>query len=257
MRQSVTKLEQFYASRRGLAAQSMVNRRLHALWPHLEGRDVLGFGYGLPYLAEYEKGTHSIIHAMPHGQGAVSHQSRRGNSAVIVPEPQLPFPPATFDRVLVAHGLEETPDLSALLSELWRVMKPEGRIVIIAASRAGLWARSDKTPFGAGQPFSRSQLSNGLKSAQFVPLVRSGALYSPPFKMFCGPRMTETMEKFGETVWPGFSGLVLVEAVKRLYAGHERRAHKKILRPTFAGSGALGVPGKVVNSKIKAGRHRD
>lgn len=257
MRQSVTKLEQFYASQRGLAAQSMVSRRLHALWPHLEGRDVLGFGYGLPYLAEYEKGAHSMIHAMPNGQGAVSYQSRRGNSVVLVPEPHLPFAPATFDRVLVAHGLEETPDLGALLTELWRVMKPEGRIVIIAAARAGMWARSDKTPFGAGQPFSRRQLSERLKTAQFVPLVRSGALYSPPLKMFCGLRMTQTMEKFGETVWPGFSGLVLVEAVKRLYAGHERRAHKRILRPTFAGSGALGVPGKVVNSDVKSGQSRD
>jgi len=257
LRQSVTRLEQFYASRRGLAAQSMVNRRLHTLWPHLEGRDVLGFGYCLPYLTEYENNAHSMIHAMPNGQGAVSHRSRRGNNSVIIPEPHLPFPPATFDRVLVAHGLEETPDLTILLSELWRVMKPEGRIVIIAASRAGMWARSDKTPFGAGRPFSRGQLSNGLKAAQFVPLVRSGALYSPPLKMFCGSRMTPAMEKFGETVWPGFSGLVLVEAVKRLYAGHERRTHKRIMRPAFAGRGALGAPGKVTNSKDKAGRQSD
>ena len=254
MRTSVTSLEQFYATGRGLAAQSMVNRRLHSLWPHLEGHDVLGFGYGLPYLAEYEKGAHSVIHAMPNGQGAVAHRSRRGNNTVIVPEPLLPFPPATFDRALVVHGLEETPDLGTLLSELWRVMKPEGRIVVIAAARAGLWSRSDKTPFGAGRPFSRGQLSNALKTAQFVPLVRSGALYSPPLKIFCGPRMTNTVEKFGETVWPGFSGLVLVEAVKRLYAGHERRAHKKLIRPSFAGGGALGVPGKVVNSKNTA-RH--
>lgn len=249
MRQSVIRLEQFYASKRGRATSSVVARRLHALWPHLEGHDVLGFGYGLPYLNEYETGAHSIVHAMPGGQGAARHVSRRGNNSVLVPETILPFPPASFDRVLIAHGLEESPDFSKLLTEIWRVMRPEGRIVIIAASRVGLWSRSDKTPFGAGRPFSRGQLSKALKEAQFVPLVRSGALYTLPLNAFCGPRISSTFEKFGETVWPGFSGLVLVEAVKRLYAGHERRAQKRVLRPAFAGKGALEMPGKILEPK--------
>jgi SAM-dependent methyltransferase len=248
LRQGVVRLEQFYASKRGRATKTMVARRLHALWPHLEGLDVLSYGYGLHYLEEYEKGAHSVIYAMPGGQGAACHLSRRGNSSVLVPEDVMPFPPVSFDRVLIAHGFEESPDLQTLLSELWRVMKPEGRIVIMAASRTGLWARSDKTPFGAGRPFSRSQLSNALKKAQFVPLVRAGALYTPPLNSFCGPRMTITLEKFGETVCPGFSGLVLVEAVKRLYAGHERRMPKRVLRPSFAGPGALGIPGKIKNT---------
>lgn len=231
----------------------MVARRLHALWPHLEGRDVLGFGYALPYLSEYEKGAHSVIYAMPGGQGAVGHHSRRGNTSVQVPEQLVPFPPGSFDHVLVAHGLEESPDFSALLTELWRVMKPEGRLVIIAAGRAGLWARTDKTPFGAGRPFSGGQLSNALKQAHLTPLVRSGALYTPPLNAFCGPRMTKVLEKFGETVWPGFSGLVLVEAVKRLYAGHEGRSPNRVLRPAFAGSVALEIPEGAIGPKKTVG----
>ena len=233
----------------------MVLRRLHTLWPHLEGSDVLGFGYSRPYLSDYQKGAHSIVYALPGGQGFSGHNTRRGNSAVVVPEPYLPFPPAHFDRVLVAHGFEESADLQTLLSELWRVMKPEGRIVIIAAARAGLWSRTDKTPFGAGRPFSRTQLSNALKQEQFVPVVRSGALYSPPFDIVCGPRTSKAIEKFGETVWPGFSGLVLVEAVKRLYAGHDAKAKKRVLRPAFAGRGVVGAPGKVIGQKNGVNKH--
>ncbi len=241
MRQSVQKLEQFYVSRRGAAAQAMVSRRLHALWPNLDGLDVLGYGYGIPYLHFYSEHARSMVYAMPSEQGAARQMLPRGNVSVLTMDKELPFAPSVFDRVLVAHGLEEAPHMPALLGELWRVMKPEGRIVIIAANRAGLWARSDKTPFGAGRPFSRSQLSSALKTSGFVPLVRSGALYCPPVSKMCGLGMAGIFEKFGETVWPGLSGLVLVEAVKRLYAGRDSRQKKRLRRPDFGAAGALGA----------------
>ncbi len=257
LRQDIDMLEKFYGSKLGLTAQSMVLRRLHAVWPHLEGCDVLGYGYDLPYLGSYKKGAHRIIHAMPGGQGAALQKSKRGNTSLLVEEAKLPFMPGVFDRVLVVHGLEETPDLTALFAELWRVMKPQGRIVIIAANRAGLWARSDKTPFGAGRPFSRTQLSKALKRAGFVTMVRSGALYSPPLKAMCGKRMSAAVETFGETVWPGFSGLVLVEAVKRLYAGHDSRERTKILRPRFVSplGAQMGTKGKIYQPQGAAKAH--
>ena len=254
MRQSVQKLEQFYASRLGASAQAMVSRRLQALWPHLDNMDVLGYGYGIPFLHNYRASAHSLIYAMPSGQGAARQMNRRGNASILTHGQELPFEPGVFDRVLVAHGLEEAMHMPALLDELWRVMKPEGRIVIVAANRAGLWARSDNTPFGAGRPFSRTQLSEALKSSGFVTLVRSGALYCPPMNKLCGTRMTNGFEKFGETVWPGFSGLVLVEAVKRLYAGREVRAKKKIKRPQFGGAGAIGASSTIHNLKEQVKR---
>jgi len=197
VRQSVQKLEQFYTSRLGAAAQAMVSRRLQTLWPDLNGLDVLGYGYGIPYLQSYREGVRSIVYAMPPEQGAARQMSERGNISALTMDHELPFAPSVFDRVLVAHGLEEAPNMPALLDELWRVMKPEGRIVIVAANRAGLWARSDKTPFGAGRPFSRTQLSDALKTSGFVPLVRSGALYCPPMNKMCGMSTARTFEKFG------------------------------------------------------------
>lgn len=241
VRQSVQKLEQFYTGHLGAAAQAMVSRRLQSLWPGMDGLDVLGFGYGIPYLHSYAEQVRSMVYAMPSEQGVARQMSARGNISVLTMDRELPFGPSVFDRVLVAHGLEEAPHMPALLDELWRVMKPEGRIVIVAANRAGLWARSDKTPFGAGRPFSGSQLSEALKTSGFVPLVRSGALYCPPMNKMCGLRTAGGFEKFGETVWPGLSGLVLVEAVKRLYGGRDSRQKKRLRRPDFSGAGALGA----------------
>lgn len=245
MRQTVITLEKFYASSLGTAARDMAGRRLASLWPDLSGRDVLGFGYCGPYLNPYMKAANRVVLAMPGGQGAVARTGQRGIIACLTEEDLLPFSDARFDHVLCVHGVEETPDLPALLRELWRVTRPEGRIVVIASNRAGMWARSDKSPFGAGRPFSRMQLRMALNDAGFVPTVWSGALYTPPVTQLAGPRFTKTCERFGETVWPKFSGLVLVEAIKRLYAKRDGEAVKeKARRPNF---GTSPIANRTVN----------
>jgi len=233
MRQNVITLEKFYASSLGVAAKDMAARRLASLWPDLSGRDVLGFGYCSPYLSPYMKAANRVVLAMPGGQGAMARSGQRGIIACLTEEDFLPFSDARFDNVLVVHGIEETPDLAVLLRELWRVTRPEGRIVIISPNRAGMWARSDKSPFGAGRPFSRTQLRGALNDAGFIPTVWSGALYAPPIRKLAKPGFTKGCERFGETVWPGFSGLVLVEAIKRLYAEPKGRKSKLVMRPSF------------------------
>ena len=233
MRQTVITLEKFYASALGGTARDMAARRLASLWPDLSGRDVLGFGYCEPYLKPYMKAANRVVLAMPGGQGAVAQSGQRGIIACLTEEDLLPFSDARFDNVLCVHGVEETPNLSALLQELWRVTRPEGRIVIIASNRSGMWARSDKSPFGAGRPFSRTQLRGALNAVGFVPTVWSGALYAPPVRKLTGAGFTRSCERFGETVWPGFSGLVLVEAIKRLYAEPKGTAKKLVMRPSF------------------------
>jgi SAM-dependent methyltransferase len=233
MRETVTRLEHFYASPLGLAAAAMIQRRLATLWPDVAGKDILGYGYGWPLLANYTKTANRVVLAMPEMQGALAHENARGVMACLTEDSRLPFSDASFDLVLCLHALEETPDLPALLRELWRVTRPEGRIVVIAPNRAGLWARSDAGPFGAGRPFSKRQLRSALSTAGFQPTVWSGALYMPPAKWLAKPKLMTGFERFGETVWPTFSGLVLVEALKRLYAEPDGHGRHLVRRPRF------------------------
>ena len=217
----------------------MAARRLATLWPNLSGRDVLGYGYAYPYLTSHIDTAKHIALAMPGGQGAITQFSKRGVISCLTQDDQLPFADAEFDNVLLAHAVEETQDLQLFLSEMWRVTKPEGRIIVIASNRTGLWARSEKSPFGAGRPFSRTQLRGLLRNAGFEPTFWAGALYAPPVKFLTRPGWLPVFERFGEVVWPGFSGLVLVEAVKRLYAEPAGREARKAERPVL-GSIPLG-----------------
>ena len=72
----------------------------------------------------------------------------------------MPLLESTVDFALVIHGLELTDNPDEMLEEVWRVMAPQGRLMLVVPNRRGMWARSDSTPFGYGQPFSRPQLGS-------------------------------------------------------------------------------------------------
>src|SRR5688572_17807050 len=157
MRVDVLALQRFYASPLGEATRRMASARIGALWPHADGLDVLGIGYPTPYLDPFRAGARRVTVLMPAQQGAERWPPGAPSLTALGDEARLPFIDACFDRVLIVHALEEAEGVNRLLREVWRVMAPEGRLVVIAANRWSLWAQADATPFGHGQPYSRAQ----------------------------------------------------------------------------------------------------
>lgn len=67
------------------------------------------------------------------------HKARRAHAAdqirfVVAPAEELPFADATFDRVFVAFGVRNIADRRRGLGEMARVLKPEGRAIILEFS---------------------------------------------------------------------------------------------------------------------------
>ncbi len=227
MRVDILALQRFYASPLGEAAQRMIARRLSALWPDAKGFDLLGLGYATPYLDLYREGARRVIAAMPASQGAERWPNDAPSLTALVDEMRLPFMDAVFDRVILIHALEEAEAAHTLLREIWRVMAPEGRLVVVAANRWSLWAQAEQTPFGHGRPFSRRQLSALLSDCLFEPIASSRALYAPPVVPIL--KVADALEPVGEIAWRAFGGVVLMEAVKRLYAEPTGRGRKVLL----------------------------
>ena len=128
----------------------------------------------------------------------------------------LPLADASVDRLLAVHCLETCERVGPLLREIWRVLTPEGRVLLIVPNRRGIWARLDTTPFGHGRPYSRGQLERLLNDALFSPLEWTSALFMPPIDRKWLVRWSTAFERVGARLWPGFAGVIIVEARKEL-----------------------------------------
>jgi SAM-dependent methyltransferase len=232
MRRDVLELRRFYASDLGRAARVMVTRKVVEAWGDARGQDVLGLGYATPFLAHLQPHARRVVAAMPAQQGVEVWPARGANLATLAAEDALPFGNALFDRVLAVHALEESPDAVALLRETWRVLAPSGRVIVAVASRNGPWANVETTPFGHGRPYSRAQLAELLQEAELEPSGWTRALYVPPVAWMA--RWAEGFEQAGSRVWPGISGLLLMEATKQTFAVKAK--------PVRAGLGAVVRP---------------
>ena len=229
MRVDVLALQRFYASPLGTVAQRAAAARLRAIWPKSDGLDVLGVGYAAPFLQRFRKDARRVVAMMPAEQGAERWPAEAPALTALGEEARLPFMDAVFDRVLMVHGLEESDAAHSMLREVWRVMAPEGRLVVIAANRWSWWAQADATPFGRGRPYSRAQLADLLADAMFQPVASARALYAPPVSWTPFVRTADAFERVGEVMWPALGGLVLMEAVKRLYATTARSKGRVLL----------------------------
>ena len=210
-------LSGFYESPMGERTRRLILRRLREIWPNTRGRRLLGYGFTQPYLSGFLGEAERCIAALPAALSPGTSWPDGKTLTTLVEEDALPFPDAFFDLVLVVHGLEEAEGLRPLLRQLWRVLAPEGRLLIVAPNRASLWAQLERSPFGHGRPFSRSELDALLRGAMFVPEQWQRALYAPPVGIGALARSGTGWERFGVRFLPGLGGVHVVEVSKSMY----------------------------------------
>jgi len=210
-------LGEFYETHLGAVARRILLRRVRLAWPDVEGLRVLGYGYATPFLRPFLIEAERTVAAMPAQMGATSWPGSKCLTT-LVEEDALAFPDAFFDRILVVHGVEGAESLRPLLRQLWRVLAPEGKLLLIAPNRASLWAQLDWSPFGQGRPFSRGELEAILRDVLFEPLSWDRALYVPPLHSRALVGTGASWEKFGGRFLPRLGGVHLVEVTKSLYA---------------------------------------
>ncbi len=223
-------LRNFYARRIGLMVRRLLRPRFRSFWPDVEGLRVFGLGYATPYLAEFRPQALCTGALAPARLGALPWPERASSHTALVDETDLPLNDEAADRVLLVHMLEWSEHPHALLREIWRVLTPNGRILVAVPNRRGLWARMDSTPFGYGSPFSRSQLTRLLKDAMFQPESWHYVLHLPPFNWRLLTRWPDFWERAGDLLWPAFSGVIIVEATKEVYAGALAREPARKMR---------------------------
>ena len=202
MRTDILDYHQFYRSPLGGVVRDFISARLADAWGDGSQMAIAGFGYANPYLEGLTGATRRLA-LSPGAQGVIRWPGRGANCASLVGETAWPLPDASLDRLLIVHGLEDSPDPHRLVREAWRVLADDGRMIIIASHRRGLWSMIETTPFAAGRPYLKRQLNALIEGAMFRATQWNSALFFPPSKGRLLLRAARPWERAGRRVWPG------------------------------------------------------
>jgi SAM-dependent methyltransferase len=208
MRPHAEDLRRYYDSPSGQRVQARLQQ---IIAPLLAGRTqdrVLGLGYCGPYVDSLATKIDRVILAHPALQGFEAWPPDKPNCVVQVDDKSLPFADALFDQVIAIHALEYAEPVRRSLREIWRVLAPQGRLLIIVPNRASLVALLDHSPFGNGRPFSAAQIDHLLRDSLFTPLTHKKALVLP------GLQGGGALERFFIRVAPQLGGLHIILAQK-------------------------------------------
>lgn len=144
----------------------------------------------------------------------------------------LPFDSASLDLVVLPHTLELAHDPHQTLREVERVLRPEGRVVVVGFNPASLWGlrqRVGRLRLGVGigrqQPLflpPRGEFLGYRRLRDWLRLL-SFEVESGRFGCYRLPVLSERwlqrcawMDEQGERWWPVFGAAYFVVAVKRV-----------------------------------------
>lgn len=218
MHLDVADLRDFYATPLGQVTRTILVRRIRERWRASAGETVIGLGFATPFLNALKGDAERAAALMPAHQGALIWPSTGRVVSALVDDGSLPLRDNSVDRLLVAHCLESADREGPLLREIWRVLRPEGSLLIVVPNRRGIWAHIDTTPFGNGRPYSKSQIDKLLRQSLFTPTEWTSALHVPPFNRSILLRSAMAWERAGATMSPAFGGVLIVAARKEMVA---------------------------------------
>lgn len=214
----ITSLEAFYASPIGRTAFTHIRNIISELWPDVHHETIAGLGFASYYLESFFDKENTLISVMPAMQGIMRWPETGVNLSCLADESELPLADSSVDRMIMAHVLEYSDQSKAMMREIWRVLSPTGKLLIIMPNRLGIWSHIEKTPFGHGHPFNVMQITKLLQEAQFNPLQSTSTLFMLPTSL---PLLTNSTlwEKIGKRFLQPFGGVLITEAEKQLYSG--------------------------------------
>ena len=234
----ITHLCEFYDQPLGQIVHRNANEVIKKFWPTLSDRRLMGLGYATPYLDNYLGNSERVIAGMPAAQGVIHWPKNEKNLAFLAEDTELPCEDSSIDNVLVIHGLEMTRDPISMLNEIWRVLTPAGRLIVLTANRRGLWSRVESTPFGYGHPYSRGQLTTQLTQCDYKIVKVETILHFPPIKNQLLLTSGKAIETIGSKLWPQFGGLLVAEAeksmLKPVLVQKEQKRKMRVLKPSLA-----------------------
>ena len=211
-------LIEFYDSELGKISVISIQEKLYKFLDTKLKQNVLGFGYILPYLRKKDIASKINFLSIPSTNNKIKYYRNELNASLEVDETSLPFNDLEFDKVFVSHWLEVSDRLDLVFSELWRVLKGQGKIIFIIPNSFSLWSNIENNPFGKCRPFSKSQIKKLLNLHGFEEIKVEFSLYFPPYNYKLLVKNHKLIENIGRALFRNMGGVMVIEATKFNYA---------------------------------------
>lgn len=139
---------------------------------------------------------------------------------------ELPLESDSLDLLVLVHALEASQEPHAVLREAVRVLRPEGRLIIIGFNRFSLLSCSGAAPWRKNW-LSVGRINDWLTLLEMQPIGGAYAVFLPPFQSALKKRWRlRWLELAGRRWWPLAGGIFALHAVKRRY-------HLRLVKPPF------------------------
>jgi ubiquinone/menaquinone biosynthesis C-methylase UbiE len=115
-------------------------------------------------------------------RGMLAQASRKGLPAIQAPAERLPFASGTFERIIMVDALHHVHNQAGTVAELWRVLKPDGRLVI-------------------EEPDVRKLIIKIVAIGEKLALMRSHFLSPPKIASLFPPQAKINIETEGYNAW--------------------------------------------------------
>jgi SAM-dependent methyltransferase len=195
-----------------------------------------------------------------------AEQGARSPDLLVSGFEELPLESQSVDLVVLPHQLEFSAAPHQILREADRVLRPEGRLVVVGMNPLSLWglrqslSRRPFTPFlpPTGQLIGIPRLRDWMKLLSFE--IDSGhyGCYAPPCRTQKWLDRMQFLENAGDRWWPICGAVYMVSAVKRVRGmrligpAWKRRASPKAA-PAVAVSGRT-ISGRTISGRSTSGR---
>lgn len=139
-------------------------------------------------------------------------------SLILCEDASLALETESIDLVLWPHGFDRYPDTKEVLSEISRVLVPEGALVVTFFNRHGPWSLRRKLPIA--HPLLPEDISLHTVSSARAQLLHAGLTFEAGAYGVYGIDAKEgaqgktLLEKAGDRWWPMLGNLVILVARK-------------------------------------------
>ena len=142
------------------------------------------------------------------------------NANVLAQFHELPFEAQSVDLCLLPHTLEFTESSHDILREVDRIMRPEGRILIVGFNPWSLYGArrmwsAEAMPW-CGQFVSLVRMKDWLSLLGFEPTQGELTCYIPPVESAVWQSRFAFLDRRGQRWWGVAGGIYMLEAVKRV-----------------------------------------